>query len=55
MGEISARSSSSPSTKEERVEEDLVMKSIDLSGVWSNLIHNHDIELEEEESTLVKV
>lgn len=55
MGEISARSSSSPSTKEERVEEDLVMKSIDLSGVWSNVIHNRDIELEEEESTLVKV
>lgn len=55
IGEISARSSSSPSTKEERVEEDLVMKSIDLCGVWSNAIHNHDIELEEEESTLVKV
>ncbi|PRQ16206.1 putative monodehydroascorbate reductase (NADH) [Rosa chinensis] len=54
IGEISARSSP-PSTKEERVEEDLVMKSIDLSGVWSNVIHNHGVELEEEESALLKV
>ncbi|XP_050377454.1 thioredoxin-like 1-2, chloroplastic [Argentina anserina] len=54
IGELSARSSP-PLTREEIVEEYLVMKSTDLSGVWSNVIHDHDIELAEEESALLKI
>ena len=49
IGEIST--TSSPSTKEERLE-DLLTKSVDFSGVWSNA--GHSIELEEENS-MVKV
>ncbi|XP_009369277.2 thioredoxin-like 1-2, chloroplastic [Pyrus x bretschneideri] len=50
IGEI-LTTTSSPSTKEERLE-DLVTKSVDFSGVWSN--EGHIIELEEEGS-MVKV
>ncbi|KAM0979820.1 hypothetical protein ACFX13_015894 [Malus domestica] len=49
IGEISTTSSTS--TKEERLE-DLLAKSVDFSGVWSNA--GHSIELEEE-SSMVKV
>ncbi|CAB4281025.1 unnamed protein product [Prunus armeniaca] len=50
IGELST-TSSSPSIKEERVE-DLVTEIIDMAGVWSNA--NHNIELQEE-SSMVKV
>lgn len=46
IGELST-TSSSPSIKEERVE-DLVTEIIDMAGVWSNASHN--IELQEENS-----
>ncbi|BBH03966.1 atypical CYS HIS rich thioredoxin 5 [Prunus dulcis] len=46
IGELST-TSSSPSIKEERVE-DLVTEIIDMAGVWSNASHN--IELQEESS-----